>query len=106
MPNRFPASANMDTRQFVGWVIFNVLMIPILYIRPERVQSWVLWFNVISVVTLVAIMIWGLAAVGGGGPLLSSSAEVRTSSELGWGIVSGVSTVIGNIAVGEWPLNP
>ncbi|EOD51179.1 putative ncs1 nucleoside transporter protein [Neofusicoccum parvum UCRNP2] len=100
MPNRFPASANMDTRQFVGWVIFNVLMIPILYIRPERVQSWVLWFNVISVVTLVAIMIWGLAAVGGGGPLLSSSAEVRTSSELGWGIVSGVSTVIGNIAVG------
>lgn len=101
MPNHFSESANMNTRQFVGWVLFNVLMVPVLYIKPERFQIWVLWMNVVSVITLLAIMIWGLARVGGGGPLLSSSAEIETSSELGWGIVSGVSTVIGNIAVGK-----
>ncbi|EKG15517.1 Permease cytosine/purines uracil thiamine allantoin [Macrophomina phaseolina MS6] len=100
MPNHFPESANMNTRQFVGWVVFNVLMVPILYIKPERIQNWVLWANVISVITLLSIMIWGLARVGGGGPLLTSSAELETSKELGWGIVSGVSTVIGAIAVG------
>ena len=37
MENHFPASAHMDTKQFIGWVIFNVLMIPILYVKPECV---------------------------------------------------------------------
>lgn len=40
MENHFPASANLDTKQFIGWIIFNVLMALIIYIKPERIQ-WV-----------------------------------------------------------------
>lgn len=39
MGNHFPASANMDKKQFIGWVLFNVLMIPILYIPPEKIKK-------------------------------------------------------------------
>jgi nucleobase:cation symporter-1, NCS1 family len=99
MPNHFPKSANMDTKQFIGWVVFNVLMIPILYVRPERMKHVVLWMNVVSAITLVCMMIWCLTAAHGAGPLVSQPATV-SNSQLGWGIVSGVTTVIGGIAVG------
>ncbi|KAK3679042.1 hypothetical protein LTR78_001495 [Recurvomyces mirabilis] len=99
MKNHFPASAHLDTKQFIGWVIFNLLMAPILYIRPEGMKHVVLWMNVVSAITLMAIMIWCLSAAHGAGPLVSQPATA-TNAELGWGIVSGVTTVIGGIAVG------
>lgn len=100
MSNHFPANANMDTKQFIGWVIFNVLMIPLLYIPPEKYKKVVLYMNVVSVITLISMMIWALSAAHGGGPLLSESSTLHTSHDLGWAIVSGVTTVIGSIAVG------
>ena len=88
MPNHFPASANMDTKQFVGWVLFNVIMAPILYIRPEGMKHVVLWMNVVSAITLICMMIWCLAAAHGGGPLLAAPATATSSSELAWGTSS------------------
>ncbi|KAK0883412.1 hypothetical protein LTR87_002688 [Friedmanniomyces endolithicus] len=99
LDNHFPASANMNTKQFVGWVVFNLLVMPILYVRPEGMKHIVLWMNVTSAVTLLCMMIWCLSAAHGAGPLVAQPATV-SSSELGWGIVSGVTTVIGGIAVG------
>ncbi|KAK4628683.1 Transporter aclS [Fulvia fulva] len=100
MGNVFPASANMNAKQFIGWVLFNVLIIPLLYIRPEKLQWVVLGMNIVTAITLLSIVIWVLSAAGGGGPLLTQPAETTTSSELGWAIVHGVTTVIGGIAVG------
>ncbi len=99
MDNHFPASANLNTKQFIGWVVFNLLMMLILYVRPEGIKHIVLWMNVISAVTLLCMMIWCLSAAHGAGPLVAQPATV-SSAELGWGIVSGVTTVIGGIAVG------
>lgn len=100
MTNHFPASANLDTKQFIGWVLFNIMMIPILYVRPEGMKNVVLWMNVVSAITLICIMIWTLSTAHGGGPLLSAPATVTSSADLGWAIVHGVTTVIGGIAVG------
>ena len=100
MPNHFPASAKMDTKQFIGWILFNVLMIPILYVRPEGMKHIVLWMNIVSAITLMCIMIWTLSTAHGGGPLLTKPSMVQTSSELGWTVIYGITTVIGGIAVG------
>ncbi|KAK7996026.1 hypothetical protein PG991_015493 [Apiospora marii] len=128
MPNHFPESAHMNTKQFVGWVLFNLLMIPILWfkvgpqaetfnpklqhtlryadtdnhllIQPERLRFAILYMNIISAVTLICMMIWCLATAHGAGSLLSAPATVQGSGELGWGIVSATTAVIGSIAVG------
>lgn len=89
----------MDTKQFIGWIMFNLLMVPIMYIRPEKMKNVVLWMNVVSAITLLCMMIWCLSAAHGAGPLVSQPATVSDSG-LGWGIVSGITTVIGGIAVG------
>ncbi|KAK2055683.1 NCS1 nucleoside transporter [Colletotrichum caudatum] len=100
MGNVFPESSHLTSKGFVGWILYNVLLIPILYIRPERIQKVLLAFNVISSVTLVAIMIWALAAAGDAGSLVRQGSKSMSSSELGWQIVHGITTVIGSIAVG------
>lgn len=102
LQNHFPASAKMDTKQFIGWVLFNVLMIPILFKRPERMKRMLLWMNIVSAITLICMLIWALSAAHGAGTLVSQPATAAGSgsSNLGWGIVSGVTTTIGSIAVG------
>ncbi|KAK8136125.1 hypothetical protein PG984_004065 [Apiospora sp. TS-2023a] len=100
MPNHFPESAHMNTKQFVGWVLFNLLMIPILWFKPERLRFAILYMNTVSAITLVCMMIWCLSAAHGAGSLLSAPATVQGSGELGWGIVSATTAVIGSIAVG------
>ena len=100
MKNHFPADTNLDTKQFVGWVVFNCMMAPIIYIRPEGMKHVILWMTVISGITLVCMTIWALSAARGAGPLLSQGSTPMSGEELGWNITYGVTTVIGNIAAG------
>jgi len=100
MGNHFPESSHLTTKQFIGWVVFNILLIPILYIRPEKIQRTLMVFNAISAATLVSIMIWSFAAAKGGGELLRQGSKPMSSWDLGWTIVYGITTVIGSIAVG------
>lgn len=100
MKNTLPASANMTTTEFVGWVVYNLCTIPMLYMPPDKTKKLFIVMNAISLVTLVSIMIWALSEAHGAGPLLSAPATVTSGSELGWAIVKGVTTVIGSIAVG------
>jgi NCS1 family nucleobase:cation symporter-1 len=100
MKNNFPESAHMTTSEFVGWVVYNLITIPMLYLPPDKTKKLFITMNTISFVTLVSIMIWALSAAHGAGPLLSAPATASSGSDLGWAIVKGVTTVIGSIAVG------
>lgn len=100
LDNRFPDSANMTTKQFVGWVIYNLLTIPMLWLPPEKTKRMFYIMNSISLVTLIGIFIWAMSEAGGAGPLVSQPAATTSSTQLGWAIVQGITTVIGSIAVG------
>ncbi|KAL1960483.1 hypothetical protein VTO42DRAFT_7782 [Malbranchea cinnamomea] len=100
LENRFPESAHMTTKQFIGWVVYNVLTIPMLWLPPERTKRMFYIMNTLSFFTLIGIMIWALSHAGGAGPLVSQPAKTSSGEELGWAIVSGITTVIGSIAVG------
>lgn len=100
MHNSMPESTHMTTAQFVGWVVYNVVSIPILYIAPEKTKNIFAVMNSIAFFTLISMMIWALSTAHGAGPLLSQPAAVASGPELGWAIVQGITTVIGSIAVG------
>ena len=100
MANTLPASANLTTAELVGWIVYNLITIPILYVPPEKTRKLLMVMNVISLVTLLSMMIYLLSAAHGAGPLLSQPAAVSTGSQLGWAIVKGITIVIGSIAVG------
>ncbi|OAA61456.1 Nucleobase cation symporter-1, NCS1 [Cordyceps fumosorosea ARSEF 2679] len=97
MKNTMPASTHMTTAQFVGWVVFLLISLPVMYLPPEKTKKPFAVMNTIAFVTLVAIMIWALVAAGGAGPLVSASATV-SNAELAWAIIRGVTTTVGGIA--------
>lgn len=100
MKNTMPASAHMETKQFIGWVIFNVVMAGFLRTPVEKARTALVVFSAVSFLAMIAVMSWAVNAAGGAGPLLSAGSTLKTSSQYGWGIVQGVTSVIGSIAVG------
>jgi NCS1 family nucleobase:cation symporter-1 len=100
MPNHFPLSAHITTAQLVGWIVFNVVTIPLIYIRPEKAGRPMMIMNTITIITLLSILIWSLNEAGGAGPLLSQPAKLQSNSQIGWAVVGGVMNVIGSIAPG------
>lgn len=100
MPNTLPLSANLTTQRLVGWVVYNLITAPLLWIPPEKTRRLLFGMNLVSFITLLSMMIYLLSAAHGAGPLLSAPSTAQSSSELGWAIMQGITTVIGGIAVG------
>lgn len=100
MKNTLPASAHMTTSEFTGYVVYQLLTIPMLWMPPDKTKKLFIYMNIISFVTLLSIFIWALHEAHGAGPLLSAPATVSSGSELAWAIIKGITTVIGGIAVG------
>ncbi|KAI1610385.1 NCS1 nucleoside transporter family protein [Exophiala viscosa] len=99
IPNTFPASANMTTQQFVGFIIFLCFQFPCLLIPPEKTAILFRYANIITAVTMFSVTVWALATAHGGGPLLVANSTLTTTSERAWAIIRGITTVIGSIAV-------
>ncbi|OQV10232.1 hypothetical protein CLAIMM_14260 [Cladophialophora immunda] len=99
IPNTFPASANMTTQQFVGFIVFLCFQFPCLLIPPEKTAILFRYANIITAVTMFSVTVWALSTAHGGGPLLTANSTLTTTSEKAWAIIRGITTVIGSIAV-------
>ncbi|KAG7887024.1 hypothetical protein KL936_004875 [Ogataea polymorpha] len=100
MKNTMPASTHMETKEFVGFVIYCVLMCGMIYVPPEKSSRLLTTLNVMTGATLFGMMVYCLKAAHGAGPLLSEPALANTAWEKGWAIMAGIKTTIGTIAVG------
>uniref|UniRef100_A0A093VJ29 Allantoin permease n=1 Tax=Talaromyces marneffei PM1 TaxID=1077442 RepID=A0A093VJ29_TALMA len=97
IPNHMPASTGMTTAEFVAYIVFMVISLPFVYVRPHKLQ---LLFYISAAVVLVfevVLLIWSLATMGdvGFGDTISS-----TTSSSGWMIAYGIISTIGSIAAG------
>ena len=99
LPNTFPASANMTTQQFIGFAVFMVLQLPLIYVPPEKTAIPFRYMNILSGTTMLVVTIWALAHAHGAGPLLTQNSTLTTSNERGWAMIKGITTVIGSLAV-------
>ncbi|CZT23700.1 related to uracil permease [Ramularia collo-cygni] len=100
MANSLPASAVVDTKSLIGWILFNLMTIAFVIGRLERTQfvRIFVWLNTYSFLTFLAIMIWTLVRAGGGGQLLSNGSLPNV--DVGWGMCQAITTVVGSIAIG------
>lgn len=103
MKNHFPASAQMDTKDFIGFLVFWLLSLPILAIKPERYRIPAVISSICVTTGVIALLIWALARQGGGGPLLYQTSVTLgkarlEGSALGWAMVKSITTTIGGWA--------
>ncbi|PFH57564.1 hypothetical protein XA68_14857 [Ophiocordyceps unilateralis] len=105
--NGIPAETGTTTARFVCYIIFSVISLPFIWLRPHRLQGF---FNVTSAITFIfffALLVWALATMGpdGFGETIDSRPGIapdgmRVPRNTGWRIVYGVMSTMGSIAAG------
>ncbi|KAM0274368.1 hypothetical protein ACHAQH_007905 [Verticillium albo-atrum] len=97
------AGGTMTVADFTGFIIFSLLCLPLIYIRPERYHIPFAIAAITVIPTVLTLLIYCLATVGNLGPMaadITATAGVQqaTGSHLGWMLVLGVCTNISGIA--------
>ena len=106
MHNVFPASTHMTSADFLCFILFLLISIPLLHIPPEKFRIPFLVTAVTSTITSFSLFFWALGKAHGGGPLLTSSAtevtgvEQAHGSTLAWAVFYGISSQMGQICAG------
>ena len=98
IPNHMAQSTGVTTAQFLGYIIFMVISMPFMYIRPHRLQSLFYVSATIVMVFIVVLLIWSMATMGPQG--FGETISISSGHAGGWNIAFGIISTIGSIAAG------
>lgn len=100
IPNHISAGTGMTTAQFLAYIIFMLISLPAMWIRPHKLQRFFYFSSATILVFEIVLLIWALATMGpaGFGDTISSSPTEGNSK--GWMIAYGIISTIGSIAAG------
>ncbi|OLN87315.1 Uracil permease 2 [Colletotrichum chlorophyti] len=103
--NAMPADTGMTTAQFMSYIIFSVISLPVLWIRPHRLEKFFRFACSITLVFFLVLLIWSLATMGpsGFGDTITSGSDFSDNSgshSVAWLMVYGIVSTIGSIAAG------
>jgi len=90
-------STGATTAQFLGYIIFMVISMPFIYIRPHRLQSLLYVSATIVMVFMVVLLIWSMTTMGPQG--FGETITMSSGHTSGWNIAFGIGSTIGAIAV-------
>jgi len=106
MKNTMPESAHMESPDFLCFILFLLISLPLLYIPPEHYRKPFLFTAATSTITAFSLFFWCLARAHGGGPLISGTApdvigiNQAKGSLLAWAFFYGISSQMGGICAG------
>ncbi|KAK0662846.1 Allantoin permease [Lasiodiplodia hormozganensis] len=105
IPNHMPSDIGMTTASFVAYIIFSVISLPLIWIRPHRLQKFFYVAATVTIVFFVVLLIWALATMGpaGFGSTLSNDTTLPKTggpNSVAWLMVYGIISTIGSIAAG------
>ncbi|KAF2009429.1 NCS1 nucleoside transporter family protein [Aaosphaeria arxii CBS 175.79] len=103
--NTMPAGMGVTTAQFIAYIVFFVVCLPVALIRPHKLNKFILVTSAITVVFFLALLIWALATMGpaGFGDTISGGTGIPKtggSNSVAWLSVYGIVSTIGSIAAG------
>ena len=78
MKNVFPASTAMESADFLCFILFLLVSLPLIMIPPEHYRKPFLFTAFTSTITAFSIFFWSLARAKGGGPFINESVEQIT----------------------------
>lgn len=97
LPNSIPASAGVTTQGFVSFFLFWLCSLPALWFPVHQIRHLFTVKAIYSPIAAIAFFAWAIARAHGIGPIIHQPNTVH-GSELGWAIVKGIMSCIGNFA--------
>lgn len=99
IPNHLTASTGTTTATFVSYIIFMVISLPVIYIRPHKLKYFFYGSAATILIFEFVILVWSLSTMGSGG-FGSTISNSGASEASGWNIAFGIISTIGSIAAG------
>ncbi|OAL62470.1 NCS1 nucleoside transporter [Trichophyton rubrum] len=102
IPNHLSPSTGITTAQFVSYIIFMVISLPVAYIRPHNLRMFFYISASVIVVFEFVLLVWALATMGpaGFGSTISGGGPGEPVKDAGWLVVFGIISTIGAISAG------
>ncbi|KAI1778577.1 NCS1 nucleoside transporter [Hypoxylon cercidicola] len=101
------ASGAMEVSDFVAFIIYVLLCLPLMWFKPESYKRPFLVASATVATTVFVLLIWSTKRAGGGGALLADVSGVSgvapaTGGALGWAFVAAVTANIGSMTTHMW----
>lgn len=101
------ASGAMEVSDFVAFVLYVLLCLPLMWFKPESYKRPFLVASVTVATTVFVLLIWATKRAGGGGALLADVSGVSgvapvAGGALGWAFVAAVTANIGSMTTHMW----
>ena len=96
-------STGVTTAQFVAYIVFSLVSLPFIWIRPHKLERFMMISGCIVIVFMTVLLIWALATMGPAGfgaTISNTDTLVDGSTSVGWLMVYGIISTIGSIAAG------
>ncbi|KAI1851350.1 hypothetical protein JX265_000416 [Neoarthrinium moseri] len=102
IPNTLSASTPTTTYELIGFMVFWIISVPFLLIRPEKFKKPFFVSSVACGFAMIALMIWSLSVAKGVGPIFYQGQKVSSTSKwnVSWLILGGINQAIGGKAAG------
>lgn len=97
LPNSFPDSLAMTTRDFIGFLVFQVIQFLFYFMKPEKLNSWTNGSCVITFIAFIGILATCLAKNHGPGPLYHAKVDM-SAWETGWMWFKGMTIWYGALS--------
>ncbi|KAK7473185.1 hypothetical protein VKT23_001284 [Stygiomarasmius scandens] len=103
MKNTFGPNAGMKTNEFVAFIIFWTISLPLFLLKPEQYRGPAIFSSVVVTIAAFAIFIWAVVKQGNAGPLWTNPEDVYgigrlRGSQLSWTMMRMITSGIGGWA--------
>lgn len=99
MKDTIPDSVNMTTQQLVGFIVFQIISYPLLFIKPEKFNKALMVATILPFFGMLGITIWAVHVNGGNGPLMHTTTKMSTSARA-WAWIYGICSWYGSLSSG------
>ena len=97
LPNTIPAGAGVTTQGFVSFFLFWLGSLPALWFPVHQIRHLFTVKAFYSPIAAIAFFAWAISRAHGIGPIVHQPATI-SGGALGWEIVKGIMSCIGNFA--------
>ena len=99
LPPTFSPSTGMNLAQFVGFIVFFVLQLPFLLLKPTTLRFLSYTSAAVGFLVQLVLVAWACGTMEGWGEILSNEQRVG-GSQLGWTFMFGVTVTMSSITSG------
>ncbi|KAH6682691.1 allantoin permease [Halenospora varia] len=97
--NTIPASTGMTLPQFIGFILFYIIQLPLLMLGPHRLRYLVYIASSLGFIVQLVLVIWACATMTSFGSVLDSKSKLG-GGNLGWPFIYGVTVTMSSITSG------